>query len=345
MLTNELLALAIASATILCLLLVLFTYLVIRKQLEINRNKKLVQLKEKLGLPLLAFITEEKVTRNLHLDSDLKIKAAEEVLTSYSTILEGGKEKENLSSFADLHFKDYYLARLKSRKWSKRMNALYHIEDFHMVGLQDVIVKLAGKGDASQDERVHALRILASFQYPNLYDLLIKQEPLSDYEYRNILMRLDNKGLEQFILGFHRCQDPLKWAILDVIAIHRETSYTHFVEKVFGAYDSEVRLRALKALAAIGYVKDIKPYLSLSQSGQWQHRMLAAKLFGSLKDQAQLPILLDLLHDPSWYVRSQSGQSIMMFPNGRALLQSVLETSKDAYAKDMAWEWMNKGKL
>lgn len=345
MLTNELLVLSIAAGIILCLLLLIFAYLVIRKQIEITRRKKIDLLKNKLSPPLLTFLMEEKLTRSFLLDSNLKLKAAEEILTGYSAILEGEKEKKNLYSFAELHLKDYYLTRLKSRKWSKRMNALYQIEDFHMIGLQEAILQLAKNTGTSMDERVHALRILASFQYPKLYDVLINQKPLSDYEYRNILMRLHLEGFEQFILGFHHCQEPLKWAILDVIAIHKELSYTSFVENVFATYDHEVRLRAIKALATIGYVKDIKPFLPLSKSEHWQHRMLAAKLFGSLKDQVLLPILLELLHDPSWYVRSQAGQSVMMFPNGRAALQGVLETSKDSYAKDMAWEWMNKEKF
>ncbi|KAB2336495.1 HEAT repeat domain-containing protein [Cytobacillus depressus] len=341
MITNELKVLSIAAGSIFSLLVLLLAYLIIRKIFETRERKNINLLKEKLSVPLLDFITEEKVARDLRIDSELKLKAAEEVLSSYSAILEGEQEKKNLYTFADLNFRAYYLKSLRSRRWSKRMNALYHIEDFGLLGLQEEILKIARNPRSSQDERVHALRILASFQFSQLYSLLEEQLPLSDYEYRNILMRLQQKEFEPFILSFHHCHDALQWGILDCIAIYRETSYTTFVEKVFAVYEGEVRLRAVKALAAIGYVKDAKPYLPLSQSEQWQERMVAAKLFGALKEPSLLPILVELLHDSSWYVRSQAAQSIRMQPNGIEALRNVLETSNDSFAKDMAREWMN----
>ncbi|MBY0123254.1 HEAT repeat domain-containing protein [Bacillus sp. S/N-304-OC-R1] len=345
MLVPELVALSYAAVSILILLLLLFIYLVIRKVIENTRRANINLLKEKLSPLLLEFLTEDKITRNLRLHSELKMKAAEEVLTSYSAIIEGEKEKENLFSFTELHLKDYYAAKLKSRKWSKRMNALYHIEGFRLLSLQDDVLAIAQNPRASHDERVHSLRILASFQYAKFYTVVTGLQPLADSEYRNILMRLNEKSFEQFILGFHHCHEALKWAILDVIAISKELKYTYFVEKVFAANEGEIQLRAIKALSAIGYVKDLKPYLPLCQSGHWQQRMMVAKLFGSLKDPSLLPILLELLHDASWYVRSQAGQSIMMFPDGKAALQNVLNTSQDNFARDMAWEWMIKGDL
>jgi len=71
--------------------------------------------------------------------------------------------------------------------------------------------------------------------------------------------------------------------------------------------------------------------------------MVAAKLIGSLKEERGIQRLIELLHDQSWWVRSQAGQAIDQFTNGKEILRSVFETSNDVFAKDMAWEWLHKG--
>lgn len=224
------------------------------------------------------------------------------------------------------------------------MNALYHIEDFQMINLLDDVVLLTIKKKISHQESIHMLRILASFQFSGLKDLLTNTyHYLSEYDYRSILTRLEQVLFDQFVLGFHKSSTPLQYAILDVISLKRAIEYRVFTENVFSTYQGEVKLRALKALAEIGYVKDIEPCLEMMHSTKWQERMVAAKLIGAIKEEKGIPRLIELLHDQIWWVRSQAGQSIGQFPNGKAILQKVLETSKDAYARDMAWDWLHKG--
>lgn len=226
------------------------------------------------------------------------------------------------------------------------MNALYTIEDLHFIELQPQVLEAAKRERISHDEKVQSLRILAAFQFEGIPDLLLyHSENLSDGELRNIILRLNENLFSHFIADFHRAKNPLKYAVVDAAGIRKELKYLHFVESVYASYDGEPRLRAVKALSSLGMVKDITPYLDLRHSEDWKERMMAAKLFGSLKEPELMPYLLDLLHDRSWWVRSQAGQSIMMFPRGKEELQIVLDTSDDSYARDMAWEWMNKGEF
>lgn len=226
------------------------------------------------------------------------------------------------------------------------MNALYNIEDLHFIELQPQVLEAAIKERISHDERVQSLRILAAFQFEGINDLLLyNSEKLSDGELRNIILRLNENLFSRLITDFHRAVNSLKYAIIDAAGIRKELRYLHFIESVYASHDGETRLRAVKALSSLGVVKDITPYLKLRHSEDWKERMMAAKLFGSLKERELLPHLLDLLHDRSWWVRSQAGQSIMMFPDGKEELQIVLDTSNDSYARDMAWEWMNKGEF
>jgi hypothetical protein len=170
-----------------------------------------------------------------------------------------------------------------------------------------------------------------------------KYNRLTYLEYRTILARLDDTLFSQFLEGFHTLPAPMQYALLDMIGYKKDTRYLAFTEEAFRNNRGEVRIKALKSLAAIGYVPSIDPYISLLKSPEWEERMLAAKLIGSLREKKVLQELTQLLHDPVWWVRSQAGQSVMMFPKGRQVLQKVAENSTDLFARDMAMEWINRG--
>jgi hypothetical protein len=345
MINQEVLFLTIITLSLLFLLFFLLVYLMSRKIYDIKKRRKIEEYKNKIYPRVFSIIVEGDLVRGLGFEKKtIKQKAMEELLSKYVKILEGEEEKKRLSELATLCLKDYYRKRLQSKRWSHRMNALYHIEDFHMIELIDEVVLLTKKKKISHQETIHILRILATFQYSGLRELLPnKYHYLSEYDYRSILTRLDHGLFEQFILSFHKSPTSLKYAILDVISVKKATEYRIFTENVFSTYQGEMKLRALKALAELGYIKNIQPCLEMMYSSKWQERMVAAKLIGSIKEVKGIPRLIELLHDQTWWVRSQAGQSISQFPHGKEILQKVLETSKDTYAKDMAWDWLHKG--
>ncbi|MED3562060.1 HEAT repeat domain-containing protein [Bacillus xiapuensis] len=344
MLHTELFYLGITTLTFIGLLVILLTYLIIRKSFHIKKRQTIEAYKKKYHSIIYKLLINGGYARGLHPQNNAQIKAIEEMLSRYTSVLEGEQEKKNLSEIASFYLKDYYQRRLDSKRWSRRMNVLYHIEDFHMISLLESIDKMAKKRRLSYEETVHVLRILASFQADKMYELLTTDfSNLSEYEYRSILIRLEQKQFDQFVLGYHKLQAALKLALLDVLSIKKDVSYQFFIEKVFLNYSGEIKLRALKALAGIGYVKNIDLYMCLMYSDKWQERMLAAKLIGTLKEEKGIPRLKELLHDQSWWVRHQAGQSISQFSNGKEILTTILETTKDPFAKDMAWEWIHKG--
>jgi hypothetical protein len=342
MINQDILFLSIITLSLMCLLFLLLLYLTIRKAKEIKKRREIESYKNKINTQIFSIIAEGERYRGIGCETAIKQKAMEELLSRYVKILEGEEEKKRLSDLASHCLQGYYQKRLKSKKWSHRMNALYHIEDFHMIKLLDEVVILSKKKKITHQETIHVLRILATFQYNSIKEVL-NYHDLSEFEYRNILMRLNHDLFDQFVLSFHKSTPPLQYAILDVISLKKALEYRFFTENIFRSYKGEVRLRALKALAEIGYVSNKEPYLQLLYSSSWQERMVAAKLIGSIKEEKGIPRLIELLHDQIWWVRSQAGQSISQFPNGKAILQSVLETSKDTFARDMAWDWLHKG--
>ncbi|WP_059172807.1 HEAT repeat domain-containing protein [Bacillus sp. FJAT-27445] len=340
----ELYALALLTAVFISTLFLLLLYLALRKTMANRNRKQIEQYKERFNPYLFEYITEGTITRKLVPRRDAEKKAVEELLAKYAEILEMGEERKNLADWAGLHLTDYYRSRLQSRKWSSRMNALYYIEDFKMDTLLKDLFKMLGKKRTSRDELIHILRILANFQFINLYDYLNRKFSfLSEFECRNILVRLEDGHFDQFTLGFHQARAELQNALLDVIGVNKDIKYLSFLESIFQSYRGETRLRALKAIGSIGYVSNLDDYLPLSSSSSWEERMLAARLIGSMRDEKGIANLKELIHDRTWWVRSQAGQALSKFPGGGAILQEIVDTTKDPFARDMALEWINKG--
>lgn len=344
MVHNEIFLLMVASLIILVLLFTLLFYLVIRKAIENKRRKQIDAYKEKLNPFLYQYLVEGQVVRALQPDTFMKKVALEELLARYAEILEGDEEKGRITILSDLHLRDYYQRNLKSLIWSHRMNALYQIEGFGLKSLINQVIKRMENSRSSHEEVLLSLRILASFGFQSIFQLLQSRwDKLTEFEYRSILFRLNIDLLGQFISGFRQCPDQLKYAILDVIGTKKEPKFSLFLETTFANGEGEIRIRALKGIASMGFVLNISPYLVLAVSNVWQERMMAAKLFGISQETETISYLTRLLSDRNWWVRFQAGQSIMMFPNGKEILQGIHDTSVDSFARDMAWEWMNKG--
>lgn len=342
--SNELEILSVLTVSILGILVLLLSYLIIRKAIDLRQRKAIEAWKKTYNSTVFSMLSDGIYSRAVSSLTPTQLKAIEELLSHYSKVLEGEEEKQRLADLAARYLTTDYQKRLKSKKWSTRMNTLYHIEDFQLFQLADDVRQLLDRIRVSHEEVIHALRILACSQHPSLIELLTNTfDRLSAIDYRTILICLEKKPFSLFMLHFHQGSPSLQKAILEVISTKKDFEYLSFVKNIFSAYTGEVRLAALKALAELGYVENAAPYIELLYSNRWEERMMAAKLIGSIREESAIPRLIELLQDPSWWVRTQAGQAISEFANGKEILKSVLEQSSDPFAKDMAWEWLNKG--
>jgi hypothetical protein len=344
MITDDIQFLVTAFVLLSGILFILLVYLICRKAFENRQRRGIEHFKTIMNDKMLHSVLTGEFLRSLQADTKVKKLALEELLSHYAEILEGTEEKNNLNRLAKSRLTDYYRKNLSSLRWSSRMNALFHIEAFQMDGLKEDIISMLNRRRITKEEKIRVLTILAQLQSAEMFDLLTgNYRDLSYLEYRNILSRLNSDGFDQFLLGYHSCQPELKFAIMDLAGLKKELNFLNFAETVFSVSSGEERVRALKAIVSIGHVRKLDRYLHLFQSGNWEERMLAARLAGVLKAEKTLPDLVQLLQDSSWWVRSQAGQSITMFPQGKKVLEGVMSDSNDSFARDMAWEWINKG--
>lgn len=344
MVENELQFLVTLFSFLTGMLLIMLIYLIVRKAAENRLRKRVEDYKRSMNDKLLHSILTGDFLRSLQADTKAKKLAIEQMLSNYAEILEGDEEKNNLKNLAEVLLSDHYRRGLQSSNWSTRMNALFFTEIFRIEDIKEDVIAMMKRRRITKDEKIRAMTILAQLQSKEIFQLVTEEyKDLSHLEYRNILSRLNGRGFDQFLLGYNSCQAELKFAILDLVGLKKDLNYLQFAETVFSTSRGEERIRSLKALVSIGFVRDLENYLPLLKSLNWEERMLAARLAGTMRVEHALPDLVQLLQDPSWWVRSQAGQSIMTFPNGKEILQEVMVESTDAFARDMAWEWINKG--
>lgn len=344
MLENEIYMLSSLMIIVVTLLVILLTYLLVRKARDNRRRNKIDMYKGKYRLPVYEYLITGTSTRLLQTSSKERETAIEELLSDFSNVLEGEETKAKLSHYAELHLGTIYRGYLQSKQWSKRMNTLFFIEDFHMRELEQDVENLLREKKATKEEVVQILCILASFQSPSIYKYLTDRfQHLLEFDYRNILKRLDADQLEPLVDRFFTYQPNLQYAILEIIGITNEVKYISFLTSIYQSCSGEIKMRAIKAIVNIGYIEDVKIFIPLCDSNVWQERMIVAKLLGITKDQHTVFYLKKLIHDQSWWVRSQAGESIARLPDGKEILSSIIKTSDDPYAKDMAGQWLSKG--
>lgn len=345
MLSRELFALSLLTGFILLFLTILLGYLLIRKARENKRQKRIKQYKANYSASVYDYLVTGDSKRLLRPSGKERKVAIEELLSEFADVLEGEDEKKNLANYAALYLTESYRKQLKSRQWSKRMNTLFLIEDFYMDGLvEDVKKSIVDNPRATKEEVVQSLSIVARFKNSELcYYIDLKSEQLLEFDLRNILRRLEDDACAILLDDFKNYPPAFQYALLEKMGNSKNVAYTSFLESTYQKYDGEIKIRALKAIVKIGFVQDITDYLPLCDSPLWQERMLVARLLKIEQDQRALNCLKKLLHDQSWWVRSQAGESLADSPDGFQILTTIIEESQDAYARDMASEWLNKG--
>ncbi len=331
------------------LLLVMLLYLTVRKTIGNRHRRRLESAMDVMRQPVFEWLQYGTATRHLRLTPSMVVhEAAELLLEQYTRVLSGDEFEARIRAFADSQFTSQYRERLRKPGRGTRLNTLRRIERFDMRHMEaDLIGLLADPRKFSKmttGEIALTFKLLARWDSDEMLPMLRQSRfTCSVYEGRLIAAGMSESALSRLLTD--REAYPEAWILvaIDVIGLRRLEGMTDELLSLLEHPDSEFRIRSLKALSELSLVPADPRFLQHAQSGQWEERNMAAKLFGKLRDPIYTQPLLGLLSDPSWFVRSQAAQSIMQYPNGQALLQHAAEHAEDRYARDMAAEWKGRG--
>jgi HEAT repeat protein len=113
--------------------------------------------------------------------------------------------------------------------------------------------------------------------------------------------------------------------------------------RLMTAPDPELRVKAVKAAAAIGDPRFLEPFHEALKDSQWEVRCQAARGLGLLGSPLSVPRLGRALRDPKWWVRFHAAVSLAeVGPVGEAELTGALEDGSPA-ARDMARYLLERG--
>ena len=131
----------------------------------------------------------------------------------------------------------------------------------------------------------------------------------------------------------------LERAIIEVLGLGGEHAARAALENRLTSGDLDLRVSAVRALGRIQAIESASALLAALEDDAWQVRAQAARALGEIGVAIAIPALAARLTDTSWWVRRHSAYALRRLGHeGQIALQRVVETSPDAYAREMADE-------
>jgi HEAT repeat protein len=336
-------ALFILFIVMLFILLSLFFYLLIKKYVNNQSRQKINELKEIYRLEMFQYLQTGELRLLDPNQSVEKFIALIELLHEYSNVLDDSDVKIRISSFAKKHLTKYVEKQLKQRRWSLRMNALYSIEDFYMDHLNLRLHELYKKKKTTIAEKTQILKLLAKFHDGKIVDYIkISHQNISDFSMLSILSNMDDNQIDQLVDCYDELSLRLQAILIDTIGNKQLIKHHQLLQKLVLNGEDEVKIRSLKAFATIGVPIDKKYVAPFFEAESWQIRMMATKVAGAQRMEEYKEKLIERLSDREFVVRSEAAKAILRFKDGVSILTKVTEDSEDMFAKDMAFEWLEK---
>ncbi|WP_308636235.1 HEAT repeat domain-containing protein [Paenibacillus silvisoli] len=340
MYSTAVIALAIFALSLLVLASLMLVYISFMKAKE-QRLKAFMKRYTTEKAPMMyAYLTEGIRTRALLPISRASFQATEQLLSDFLLNIQGEDVMARAKQFAEARFTRTYRKQLRSRKWSIRMNALYHASLFGMESLLDDMLWLRSDPRCTPEEYVQICKILIQVRHPDaIAAVLGMPASVADFDYRQLIAMMSDEQLATLLDYFDRLPDVLQYCLIDMISIMNKYGHLDFLERhLFNTeYEhKELRIKLLKAIAQLGYTEQPERYVPFAESESWEERAQAAKLFGALKRPELVAPLSRLVQDSAWWVRYQAAQALLGMKEGKQVLKHIAEFDDDRFARDMA---------
>jgi HEAT repeat protein len=321
-------------------------YLLIKKIID-NKNRAYIeQYKEEYQLALFQFLHEGVKSECLNDRSPLKIRALVELLAGFSKMFASDDIQERLQGFAEERFQTFILSQLRHSRWSIRMNALYWIQDFKMKSMKEPLTELHASKNVSKAEEIQLLKIAALFEEENLVSRLIEpKHELTEFEYSLLLHTLRKEQFGPLVHVFEELPEVMRFALIDSIGARNRMEHVPFLQRLLEDGSTELKVRALKAVVGMEFYLDVERLSVHLRADSWQERLMAIKACEYIRSKQLTPYLTELMSDPSFYVRSQAAQSLLRLENGEGVLREIAVHAEDEYARDMAEQWLERGRV
>jgi hypothetical protein len=287
------------------------------------------------------FLGDDQLTVTLIPKNKHQILAVEHIFLSYLRNISNPIIQQKIYTFAQMYLKEYYQNELKSRNWSRKMNAMYRIADFHiqeLIGTCEVSIKHKHSIEVFQLLKIYSILEKEKF----IQEILLCNYSFSESEYKKLFSYLEVEMLQRFMEKMENLQQAAQYALIDTIAAKGSMAVIEGLEELLVSEDTEIRIRTLRGLERIGVIRSLETYIPFVNSSIWEEKLMVAKLFKYVPLTYTAEHLEKLLQDSNWWVRSQAANTIIEDPRGYQRLKEFIATTNDQYAIDMANEVLEK---
>jgi HEAT repeat protein len=197
--------------------------------------------------------------------------------------------------------------------------------------------------------------MLASFDYKGQMELMKTSKEIPAFLLIELMCRLIHQdNIDQYVEQFFEFSDSWQCAILDVARDKnlRTEKLQDLLEQLMGSEDRELRVRALKTIASLGYLSSMDILHQMMDKGiksaQWEspqaigEKLMSARIMGNIRHENFLPVLMKLVSDRVYGIRSEAAKAIRQYKGGRDILLSIATTHSDSYARSISQEWMER---
>ncbi|MCM3088523.1 hypothetical protein M3557_11390 [Bhargavaea ginsengi] len=295
-----------AVVAMLSLLAVLTIYLFAARWVEDRKQEAAVAYVERNRIKWYRVLRGlEEADASLVPENEAERMAVEEIFRSYMKNLSDPEINGRIRGFAETYLAYFYKRKLRSRDWSTRMNALYRIEDFKISNLLEDLRKLDRK-KLSAEETFQLLMIELQFE-PDLFLERTERHlgKLTEYEARQLFFLMPDHLFEQAENRFPDLEPVLRYALIEVLGMRQDLAKLPFLEGLLDSRDNETRIRALRAIDALGIRTPDRILKMAINSTVWEERFLAGKMLHRLHPGEAAVFAEQLKEDPSWLVRQE----------------------------------------
>ncbi len=342
---NLLITLVVSIGLLLLVLLVLCAKLIIFRYFEIRKRNAIQSYIERRQAEWFQYLVEGSVPmEQLRPANQLEVEAVDQLFFQYQSTFSSEQIAFGMKQFAMTYMESYYKNHLFSTKWSIRMNGLQKIYLFNWLFLSGEIIKLLrSKKLYSKEEYILIYRILAKFEPKHFVSYYMNPKvPLGEFDYRKLLIELEERQLSLLAEKFVELPHVLQKVLIEMIGVKFYLEWLPLLHKCLDSPDKELRISALKSIAALGSLDDMDRYERFAKSAHWQERLMTAKIFRSAHPQQAERVLGVLIADSNYQVRLQAAASMKVLKSGTVALMSVITTSNDKYAIEIAQEMLGK---
>lgn len=342
---NFLVSLLLIIVVLLIILFAMFFLLVFYRMREVKNKKKIKGYIEERQVDWYEYLLGEGMPMEaLKPEGLLELEAIDELFFRFSYHFASDEINDKVNAFAAQYMSDYYNQGLTNRRSGVRINTLNKINLFNLSFMLDIVLKqLQKKKKFSKIEYILMYEVISKFSEMDFVAHFISPKvPLGEFDYKKLLMELDETQISLLAEDFNELPEVLQLTTVEIVGVRHYLDWLPLLHQCLDSSVQELRIRALKSIAELEVADALKLYEEFSHSEVWEERLMTAKIFRSAPTEVALPVLNHLIKDSSYQVRAQAAKSMKSLKNGQQALYSIITTSSDEFAVDVAEEMFGK---